>query len=311
MFLRAVALVFFLLLAKAAWAGEPGSGVYAEDCQEPEAGFAVEIAADGTASVVARDEVYSDLLTSYSFFGVRTPADFHIAVLFDRERSPVPMKDGGPGWLEIWKGEAAYYLLVNGETAPRYSFCAELAETAPKGPSFDCARADGTVEELICEDPELARRDWALAAAYRKALGRLEGNETQSAHLKAEQRGWIKGRNDCWKAADLHACVSESYSDRHATLLARYGLAEVTRREVWLCGEKQTKLYVTAFNTEPETVNLVRGDESTTAIQGRSGSGVRYEAPFGVVFWMKGREAMLEWPQGTDERCRYQGPLPD
>ena len=208
MFLRAAVFVFLLLFAKAAWADEPGSGLYAEDCRTPDTGFAVEIAADGTAEVTAGGEVYSDLLTSYSFFGVRTPADFHIAVLFGRERSPVPMKDGAPGWLEIWKGEAAYYLLINGETEPRYSFC-----------------------------------------------------------------------------------------------------AEVTRREVWTCGEKNTKLHVTAFKTEPETVSLVRGDESTTAIQRRSGSGVRYVSSSGVVFWMKGKDAQLEWPQGTDEHCRYQGPL--
>ena len=210
MLLRVATIGLLLLGARIATAGEPGSGLYAEDCRTPDTGFAVEIAADGTASVTAGDEVYRNLLTSYSFFGVRTPADFHIAVLFGRERSPVPMKDGAPGWLEIWQGEAAYYLLVNGEKEPRYSFC-----------------------------------------------------------------------------------------------------AEVTRREVWTCGEKNTKLYVTAFKTEPETVSLVRGDESTTAVQRRSGSGVRYVGSSGVVFWMKGREAMLEWPEGTEEQCSYQGPLGD
>ena len=210
MVLRAAIVVLLLLGVRPAAAGEPGSGLYAADCRTPDTGFAVEIAADGTAEVTARGEVYRDLLTSYSFFGVRTPADFHIAVLFGRERSPVPMKDGAPGWLEIWKGEAAYYLLVNGEKEPRYSFC-----------------------------------------------------------------------------------------------------AEVTRREVWTCGEKNTKLQVTAFKTEPETIKLVRGDESTTASQRRSGSGVRYLGSSGVVFWMKGREATLEWPQGTEEQCRYQGALGD
>lgn len=210
MLLRAAIIVLLLLGVRIATAGEPGSGLYAEDCRTPDSGFAIEIAAGGTAEVTAGGEVYRDLLTSYSFFGVRTPADFHIAVLFGRERSPVPMKDGAPGWLEIWKGEAAYYLLVNGEKEPRYSFC-----------------------------------------------------------------------------------------------------AEVTRREVWSCGEQNTKLYVTAFKTEPETVNLVRGEESTTAIQRRSGSGVRYVGSSGVVFWMKGKDAQLDWPQGTEEQCRYGGPLGD
>ena len=208
MVLRAAVFVLLFLTVRLSAAGEPGSGLYAEDCGMPDSGFAVEIAADGTAEVAAGGEVYGDLLTSYSFFGVRTPADFLIAILFGPERAPVPMKDGAPGWLEIWKGEGISYLLVNGETEPRYDFC-----------------------------------------------------------------------------------------------------AEVTRREVWICGEGQARLRVTAFKTEPETIGLVRDGKSTMAIQSRSGSGVRYEGSSGVVFWMKGREAQLEWPQGTEQHCRYQGPL--
>ena len=210
MLLRAAVFVFLLLVSRAAWADAPGSGLYAEDCRAADAGFAVEIAEDGTADVAAEGKAYRDLLTSYSFFGVRTPTDFLIAVLFGRERAPVPMKDGQPGWLEIWKGKAGYYLLVNGEKQPRYGFC-----------------------------------------------------------------------------------------------------AEVTRQEVWICGETKTKLYVTAFKTEPETVNLVRDGESTMAVQSLAASGVRYEAPSGAVFWMKGREAQLEWPKGSEVQCRYQGPLGD
>ena len=296
---------------EAASASEPGSGRYAEDCTAKDSGFLVSIEPDGMAKVVAGGAVHDDLLTSYSFFGVRTPADFHIAVLFEAGRAPVEGKDGEPGWLEIWKGEAAYYLLVNGEAAPRYHFCEELAGSELRGPSFECADAQGAVEELICRDEALARQDRALAAAYRKALGRVSKDREQADHLRAEQRGWIKGRNDCWKGEDLRHCVAESYSDRHATLLARYGLAEAALTEVWTCGDEGYRLYVTAFMTEPPTVTLVRGDDTTTAIQRRAASGVRFEAPFGVLFWSKGEEAFLEWPQGEKERCRYRGPLGD
>ena len=100
MVLRAAVFALLFLAVRPAAAGEPGSGLYAKDCTAPDAGFAVEIAADGTAEVTAGGEAYRDLLTSYSFFGVRTPPDFQIAVLFDRKRAPVPRKDGGPGWLE-------------------------------------------------------------------------------------------------------------------------------------------------------------------------------------------------------------------
>lgn len=42
--------------------------------------------------------------------------------------------------------------------------------------------------------------------------------------LKAEQRGWVKGRNDCWKSADKRKCVDQSYRRRIAELQARYRL---------------------------------------------------------------------------------------
>lgn len=29
--------------------------------------------------------------------------------------------------------------------------------------------------------------------------------------LKAEQRGWIKGRNDCWRSDDMRGCVAGEY----------------------------------------------------------------------------------------------------
>ncbi|MFO1429136.1 MAG: hypothetical protein U1F76_03195 [Candidatus Competibacteraceae bacterium] len=32
--------------------------------------------------------------------------------------------------------------------------------------------------------------------------------------LKAEQRGWVKGRNDCWKAGDQRGCIKSEYEAR-------------------------------------------------------------------------------------------------
>ncbi len=307
---RAASILTSVLLAAAmpAAAAEPGSGIYAEDCAKPEAGYAIAIGADGSAAVDHGGERWEDVLTSYSFFGQSTPADFHIAILFDTT-GPLPSKDGMFGWIEIWKGEAAFYALPNGDKKKRLLFCAEIAPEQAKGPSFDCAKDSGSVEEKICADPELARRDWALAAIYRKALGRVEGDADQTATLKAEQRGWIKGRNDCWKADDLGACVSAAYSDRGAVLLARYGLIEAGRTQVWSCGKKDRTVYVTPFMTEPPSINIVRDDEVRTALLRPSGSGSKYEADFGVSFWSKGEEAILEWPEGNEADCSYTGPL--
>lgn len=79
-----------------------------------------------------------------------------------------------------------------------------------QGPTFDCAKASGSIEKMICADPELGALDRTLSAVYSAALSKA-ANERPPI-LKVEQRGWIKGRNDCWKADDKRACVVEAYA---------------------------------------------------------------------------------------------------
>ncbi len=86
-------------------------------------------------------------------------------------------------------------------------------------PSFNCAKASGSVEELICNDAELAELDRNLASLYSAVLKNTPSGGQKV--LKAEQRGWIKGRNDCWKSDDMRGCVAHEYRDRIATLKDR------------------------------------------------------------------------------------------
>jgi uncharacterized protein len=81
-------------------------------------------------------------------------------------------------------------------------------------PSFDCSKAAGQVEELICADPELAALDVELARLYRAVSAKLAARDLK--RLRSYQRGWIKGRNDCWKAVGvgIRGCVEASYRDR-------------------------------------------------------------------------------------------------
>jgi uncharacterized protein len=78
--------------------------------------------------------------------------------------------------------------------------------------SFDCAKASGTVEELICSDAELAKLDRSLSSLYSTLLKHTPAREQKQ--LRAEQRGWVKGRNDCWKSGDLRGCVKGEYEMR-------------------------------------------------------------------------------------------------
>ena len=46
---------------------------------------------------------------------------------------------------------------------------------AQSGPSFDCAKAANDVERTICKDPELAKADREMAAAYAALAAKLTG----------------------------------------------------------------------------------------------------------------------------------------
>lgn len=175
-------------------------------------------------------------------------------------------------------------------------------------PSFDCSKADSAAEDLVCADADLAGRDRKLAEIYRQSLERLDsGGDSSGAvgELRAEQRGWIGGRNDCWKADDPRECVQSSYRTRIAELEATYDLAPHLDPVSYVCeGNPANEIVATFYQTELPTVKLERGDSRLIGIQGVSASGARYLAPFGVAFWVKGEDAMVEWPEGTSFGCR-------
>jgi len=79
-------------------------------------------------------------------------------------------------------------------------------------PSFDCAKASGEVENLICKDAELAKLDRSLSQLYSTVLKNTPASQQKT--LKVEQRGWVKGRNDCWKSDDVRGCVANEYHAR-------------------------------------------------------------------------------------------------
>ncbi len=90
--------------------------------------------------------------------------------------------------------------------------CLVAANARAAAPSFDCAKASHDVEKLICNDAELARLDRSLAELYGTVLSHTPASRQKM--LKAEQRGWVKGRNDCWKSDDMRGCVAAEYKAR-------------------------------------------------------------------------------------------------
>ncbi|SDZ79549.1 MliC family protein [Rubrimonas cliftonensis] len=180
--------------------------------------------------------------------------------------------------------------------------------TAAAAPSFDCAKADGAAEELVCADADLAALDVALAARFSAAMAAARSGadaDAAAARLRAEQRGWIKGRDACWKAADLRDCVEDAYTRRDAILAASWMLGDVGPPVFYQCGGNPADEIAVFFLDAPRrALRLERGDRIEAMAQTRSASGARYDGDFGAMFWEKGGEARLMLPPEPETVCR-------
>lgn len=179
---------------------------------------------------------------------------------------------------------------------------------AQSGPAFDCSRAEHEIEQLICNDEQLAAQDRKMADVYQQAIRAMEkvdvGGAEAIAELKATQRGWIGGRNDCWKAGNKRQCAADSYDRRTAYLQARYFLVEGKEPVYYACeGNPSNSIVATFLPTHPPSVRLEHGDRLEIAILSPSASGSRYEGDFGLYFWIKGYEVQVAWPQDNEFRC--------
>ena len=180
------------------------------------------------------------------------------------------------------------------------------ADTGP-GPSFDCEQASGQVQELICATPELAALDRRLDAVWTVGMDRMTAGGAPEPDLRivrAEQRGWISGRDDCWKSESVEECTRSAYRTRIAQLEVSFGLAAAREPVFWTCMDNPANEFVTTlFDTDPPGIRVERGDRQEVFLAVRTASGSRYVGSFGREAWMKGSEATFVWPQTDTLRC--------
>lgn len=173
-----------------------------------------------------------------------------------------------------------------------------------EGPSFDCGKVKtGSIEEMICKDDGLVALDRKLAEVY-AAASQKAVNEHPPV-LKAEQRGWIKGRNDCWKSSERRKCVEDNYRLRIAELQARYRLVPGTGPITYVCdGDPRNEVVATFFQTDPPTLIAERGDSVSLMYLQLSGSGTKYQGR-NESLWEHQGEAVITWGYGSPEmRCK-------
>jgi uncharacterized protein YecT (DUF1311 family) len=191
-------------------------------------------------------------------------------------------------------------------------------------PSFACdAPGLGEVELRICADPELAALDRRLDSVWQAVVALAEANDVQGFDAeRAEQRGWIGGRDECWKASGerrfsgldgdeaIRRCIVESYASRTARLEVRWRLVDATSGPVfWTCGGDLGGEFVTTwFATSPEAVEVDLGDVAEVFVRTPTASGTRYDGTFGRWFWAKGDSATFVWPQTDTLGCVARSP---
>jgi uncharacterized protein len=168
-------------------------------------------------------------------------------------------------------------------------------------PTFDCARVKGDIEMLICQDPGLAALDHKMAEVFKRAAARNTGADLKA--LTASQRGWIKGRNECWKAQDKTQCVTESYNVRMVELQITNALVEVPTAIGFVCnGDESVPFFATFYNElDPPAAVITYGDDQAIAIAAPAASGSRYTAE-SMEYWEHQGKANVNW-YGTRLTC--------
>jgi uncharacterized protein len=137
-------------------------------------------------------------------------------------------------------------------------------------PSFACneVRA-GSMEAVICDSAALSRLDRRLNSVYKKIV-----KEPHSKQLKAEQRGWIKGRNACWKSSDSTHCLKQSYIHRIAELEARFALVTSSGHTTYLCNDKLLSVFY--YDTQPPSIVAEFNDSEKLMFIDNSASDTHY-----------------------------------
>ena len=191
---------------------------------------------------------------------------------------------------------------------------AGATSTQAEAPSFDCAASDSSATDLICEIPALAELDRELDRLYRLAVAGPNMTDDRLSLLRATQRGWIGGRDDCWKASvGLERCVRDSYILRIDELRTGYADARTDDDAGISLGpfayrcEGLDALVSAVFVGGAEPATLLKWRNTALVLdQIQSGSGARYTRSYddgAFEFWTQGDSALLTLPETGELSC--------
>jgi uncharacterized protein len=185
------------------------------------------------------------------------------------------------------------------------AFLIAFAAPAMAQPSFDCSKAEtGSTEALICGDPELSGMDRELDRLYQKI--EQQTTEEDFATVRAYQNGWIKGRNESWKADDPRQYIFDSYKQRIAVLSVQAGEIEVPEPVSYQCtGGEFEQMTAVFYDTDPAVGVFTRtpgGDWPQYIANGWDDEGAIHYNIGGLDFVERDGKADLNWA-GTLMEC--------
>jgi len=165
--------------------------------------------------------------------------------------------------------------------------------------SFDCDRANGQAQELVCADANLAAMDREVAR-----LARLAAEPAAAAD-------WAMQRDDCWKADELRHCVMATamlkiHQLRQGSEVARRGDGLSVGPVAYSCKGIAGPVLATFVNSDPGAVAIEWGGQAIAIDHVTAASGANYEGRWNgqpYRLWTKGKEATLTVPGKGDLLC--------
>lgn len=161
--------------------------------------------------------------------------------------------------------------------------------------SFDCTKANTTVEKLICVDSESSGLDDEMAALYKGAMR----DKVLAAGVRSTQKEWLKVRNGC---ADV-ACVRNAYLKRiqhllHVTSIDQRWRACFADRECSARAKTLVPLYAKENGTtESDVIHVLNNCETPDRNMGSCMSYGLFELRYEL------REKIANLSQNCDDSC--------
>jgi len=122
-------------------------------------------------------------------------------------------------------------------------------------PSFDCSKVDKeSCEAIICTSNTLVDLDRKLSDVYKEALTKAPKEDM----LKVYQRGWIKGRNECWKVEDAKSYMIDIYRQRIQELKEKYQIEDNQKQST-----RSPKQFDKTFSLQGITFHVVANNEGS------------------------------------------------